>query len=125
MLANKTIKEFFEEGATRQERYSSQYGVPSPSSLTDVEAEKYVNEFLCHIIEEAIEARMLVPRKFWKKEPSYLSTPEGKKEFARELCDILLFLRSVVIYSKIPLDDILSHFEDKINYNEIRQDHKV
>lgn len=124
MLSNKTIKQFLTEGVTRQEEYALRFGIPSPSNITDEEAEKYVNEFLMHIVEEVVEARQLVPRKFWKREQSYLSSEDSKREFCRELCDILLFLRSVIIYSKIPLDDVLTFFEEKIEYNNVREDHQ-
>lgn len=125
MLSDKTIKQFLLEGFKKQEEYALKFGVPSPLNITDEEAEKYVNEFLMHIVEEVIEARQLVPRKFWKQESSYLSSEDLKREFCKELCDILLFLRSVIIYSKIPLEDVLSYFEEKIEYNNVRQDHAV
>lgn len=120
------LTEFIKEGITAQQQYASIGNVPGPlDPLTKEVREKMVLEYISHLIEEAVEARMLVPRRFWKiKEPSFLDNSEHTKEFCYELTDILLFFRAIVAYSGISVEEFEKHFNAKLGYNLVREDHK-
>lgn len=117
--------EFLEQGIEAQQSYTEASGTKGPlDNLTKEERHLFVIEHLSHLMEEAMEVRMLVPRRSWKKyEPSYLDSEEGVKDFCHELTDILLFFRAVLSYSGIDTNTFQKHFLDKMDYNKTRPDH--
>ena len=118
--------EFLEEGIWSQQEYAKKAGVLGPiDEITDRERYSKVLEHIGHLIEEAVETRMLVPRRSWKKnEIGYLETSELRKEFCYELTDILLFFRAIVAYSGISTKEFEENFREKLDYNRVRKDHK-
>lgn len=118
--------EFLQEGITSQQSYASKSGIKGPlDDLTNQERYAKVIEHLGHAAEEIVEARMLVPRRSWKKnEPGYLDDESLRKEFCWEITDVLLFLRAVVAYSGISVEEFEENFNTKLNYNLSRKDHK-
>lgn len=118
--------QFLEEGIWSQQEYAKKARVLGPiDELTDGERYSKVLEHIGHLIEEAIETRMLVPRRSWKKnEIGYLETEELRKEFCYELTDILLFFRAIVAYSGISPKEFEDNFREKLDYNKVRKDHK-
>lgn len=118
---------FLQEGVESQQKYAEAAGRPGPlDSLSNDERHALIIEYIGHIIEEAVETRMLVPRRSWKKnETSFLNSLEGKKEFCYELTDILLFFRAILAYSGITVSEFESFFNEKLHYNTKRKDHNV
>jgi hypothetical protein len=118
--------QFLEEGILSQQKYAEKAGVKGPlDDLSNSERYAKVLEHLGHTIEEVVEARMLVPRRSWKtSEPGYLDDESLKREFCFEITDVLLFLRAVVAYSGISVEEFETHFNKKLKYNLTRPDHK-
>lgn len=118
--------QFLEEGILAQQKYAEKAKIKGPlDNLTNQERYTFVIEHLSHAIEECVETRMLVPRRSWKTfEPGYLDDESLKREFCFEITDILLFIRSVVAYSGITVKEFEECFNEKLNYNKIRKDHK-
>lgn len=118
--------EFLSDGITSQQEYATKGGRPGPlDDLTKSERYKFVIEHIGHLIEEAIETRMLVPRRSWKKhENGYLDDDSLRREFCMELTDILLFFRAIIAYSGISVSEFEKFFNEKLDYNKIRTDHK-
>jgi hypothetical protein len=120
------FEQFLEDAFIQQQKYDSASGIKGPLDMWSDE-ERYVRviTYLGHMIEEVVETRMLVPRRTWKKnEKSYLETKEGKKEFCKEMTDILLFFRATIAYSGISVSEFMEAFNDKLDYNQVRDDHK-
>lgn len=118
--------QFLEEGILSQQKYAEKSGNKGPlDDLTNQERYAKVIEHIGHLIEECAESRMCIPRRSWKKnELGYLDDPSLKKEFCYELTDILLFFRATLAYSSIPIEEFEEYFNEKLNYNKIRKDHK-
>jgi hypothetical protein len=77
-------------------------------------------------MEEAIEARVYVPRRSWKNgEQSYLDSPELRKEFIAECYDILLFHRAILAYAGVTGEEFAEIAAEKQAYNQVRKDHNV
>lgn len=120
------LTEFLIQGFNAQQDYATKSNQMGPlDKLSNMERHSKVVEHIGHLIEEAVETRMLVPRRSWKvSEESYLDSIDGRKEFCYELTDILLFFRAIVAYSGISIDEFEKYFMEKMNYNTKRTDHK-
>ena len=85
-----------------------------------------VIEHFGHLAEEAIEARVYVPRRSWKNgERSYMDSPDMRREFAYELFDILLFHSAILAYAGISGEEFAKYAAEKSGYNKVRPDHNV
>ncbi len=130
---------FIDEGFESQEKYAKKIDEPGPTSLALMEkingklhekdlAFRYskIIEHFGHLIEEAIEARVYVPRRSWKNgERSYLDSPELRKEFLAEMYDILLFHRAILAYAGVSGEEFVQVAAEKQAYNQTRKDHNV
>lgn len=130
---------FIDEGFESQEKYASKIGAVGPTMLQKYEdTHGYLSEdLLCyryekvieyfgHLIEEAIEARVYVPRRSWKnKERSYMDSPELRKEFIAEMYDILLFHRAILAYAGVSGEEFEKIAAEKQAYNQVRPDHNI
>lgn len=130
---------FIDEGYESQEKYAKKIDQPGPTSLALMEKingklhEKdlefrysKVIEHFGHLMEEAIEARVYVPRRSWKNgERSYLDSPELRKEFIAEMYDILLFHRAILAYAGVTGEEFAQIAAEKEAYNKVRKDHNV
>ncbi|UYE97311.1 hypothetical protein [Cyanophage S-TIM54] len=119
--------EFINEGYTSQQKYATAAGQPGPFDyMTQKERYAKVIEYLSHLIEETIEARVYVPRRSWKNnEPSYLDNKELREEFVAEMFDILLFHRAALAYAGIDGKEFADIAAKKLNYNSKRKDHNI
>lgn len=130
---------FINDGFESQEKYAAKIGSIGPEMLMKYE-QKYgylnedfltyryekVIEYFGHLIEEAIEARVYVPRRSWKnKEKSYMDSPEFRKEFIAEMYDILLFHRAILAYAGVTGEEFAEIAAQKQAYNQVRPDHNV
>lgn len=130
---------FINEGFESQEKYAAKIGNVGPEMLMKYE-EKYgylgedlltyryekVIEYFGHLMEEAIEARVYVPRRSWKnKEKSYMDSPELRKEFVAEMYDILLFHRAILAYAGVTGEEFAEIAAQKQAYNQVRPDHNI
>jgi hypothetical protein len=130
---------FINDGFEAQEKYAAKVGGVGPEMLMKYEATHgYLNEdWLCyryekvieyfgHLMEEAIEARVYVPRRSWKnKERSYMDSPELRREFIAEMYDILLFHRAILAYAGVTGEEFSAIAAEKQAYNQVRPDHNV
>lgn len=131
--------QFVNDGFAAQEKYAKRIDQPGPTSLrlmeeingelkpADLEF-RYTKiiEHFGHLIEEAIEARVYVPRRSWKNgERSYLDSPELRKEFIAEMYDILLFHRAILAYAGVTGEEFARVAAEKQAYNQVRKDHNV
>lgn len=130
---------FVNEGFAAQEKYAERIDQIGPSGLSLLEringkldeedlAFRYAKiiEHFGHLIEEAIEARVYVPRRSWKNgERSYLDSPELRKEFVAEMYDILLFHRAILAYAGVSGEEFAEVAAEKQAYNQTRKDHNV
>jgi hypothetical protein len=134
---------FINEGYISQQKYAEKVGEYGPrqfqaldsfpaKKLSGLEAEmapkRYAKiiEHFGHLIEEAIEARVYVPRRSWKtSEPSYLDSDKLRKEFIAELFDILLFHRAILAYAGITGEEFTRVAAEKLEYNSRRPDHNI
>lgn len=131
--------QFVNEGFAAQEKYAKRIDEPGPTGLAFMEKingklgpvdlqfryEKVI-EYFGHLIEEAIEARVYVPRRSWKNgERSYLDSPELRKEFIAEMYDILLFHRAILAYAGVTGEEFAQVAAEKQAYNQVRKDHNV
>lgn len=130
---------FINEGFESQEKYAAKIGSVGPEMLMkyeqkygylseDLLAYRYekVVEYFGHLMEEAIEARVYVPRRSWKnKEKSYMDSPELRKEFIAELYDILLFHRAILAYAGVTGEEFAEVAAQKQAYNQVRPDHNI
>lgn len=132
---------FINEGFDAQQKYAEKAGELGPKNFAEIDnnyahlsendsirAYRYAKiiEHFGHLIEEAIEARVYVPRRSWKNnEPSYLDNPQLRREFIAELYDILLFHRAICAYAGINGEEFAQVAADKHAYNQVRPDHNV
>ena len=103
-------------------------GEETKESFNDAIQFRYqkIIEHFGHLIEEAIEARVYVPRRSWKNgERSYLDDPAMRREFCYELFDILLFHRAILAYAGISGEEFAMFAAEKSGYNKTRPDHNV
>jgi hypothetical protein len=133
--------QFVDEGFHSQQRYAEKAGEMGPRDFAmvdmvnqfggdaaDLNEARYrkIIEHFGHLIEEAIEARVYVPRRSWKNgERSYLDTPELRKEFIAEMYDILLFHRAILAYAGVTGEEFVQVASEKEAYNKTRKDHNV
>ena len=141
--------QFVDEGFEAQTKYAKKAGDPwTPEDLARIDklaaiggAETLANftdagaiqfrfqkiiEHFGHLLEESVEARVYVPRRSWKnEEPSFLDSPELRKEFVAELFDILLFHRAILAYAGVTGEEFLEAAREKMAYNSKRPDHNV
>ena len=83
-------------------------------------------EYMGHMIEETIEARVYVPRRSWKtNEPSFLDSEKNREEFIAEMFDILLFHRAVLSYAGVTGSEFAAVAARKLDYNSKRKDHII
>lgn len=132
---------FIDDGYASQQKYAERVGEMGPrdfamvdmvnqfggdaADLNEIRYRKIIEHF-GHLIEEAIEARVYVPRRSWKNgERSYLDTPELRKEFIAEMYDILLFHRAILAYAGVTGDEFAKVAAEKEAYNQVRKDHNV
>jgi hypothetical protein len=119
--------EYINEGFAFQQKYDEAAGRLGPydDMPEDVRYAKVI-EYMSHMIEEIIEARVYVPRRSWKtNEPSYLDNDRLRKEFVAELFDITLFFRAILAYSGITGEEFAAIAVEKMDYNSKRKDHNV
>ena len=118
---------FIEEGYADQQKYDSAAGRPGPyDDVTPKERFAKVIEYLGHMIEETIEARVYVPRRTWKNnEVSYMDDYKLREEFIAEMFDVLLFHRAVLAYAGVTAQEFAEVSARKMNYNSTRKDHNV
>lgn len=131
--------QFVNQGFEAQEKYAKRIDEPGPNGLVLMEKingelhsadlqfryAKIIEHF-GHLIEEAIEARVYVPRRSWKNgERSYLDSPELRKEFIAEMYDILLFHRAILAYAGVTGEEFAQIAAEKQAYNQVRKDHNV
>lgn len=133
---------FIDEGYLSQQKYATKVGEMGPKDLSEIDkmrdlgvpenihatAFRYrkIIEHFGHLIEEAIEARVYVPRRSWKtSEPSFLDSDKLRKEFIAELFDILLFHRAILAYAGITGEEFTQVAAEKLEYNSRRPDHNV
>jgi hypothetical protein len=119
---------FIDQGWKDQQKYDNASNRLGPIELNDPQftQQRYekIVEYLGHLIEEAVEARMLIPRRSWKKhEVSYLDSPEKRVEFISEMFDILLFLRAVLAYAGVDGKEFEKVAQEKYQFNLRREDH--
>jgi hypothetical protein len=118
---------FIDDGAISQQLYAEASGIKGPlDDLAPEERYAKVIEMMGHLIEEVIEARVLVPRRDWKSgERGFLDSPEIRKSYVAEIFDVALFLRAVCAYSGVSGEEFVRVAEEKLNYNSKRKDHLV
>lgn len=133
---------FIDEGYTSQQKYASKVGEMGPIDLAEIDnlsdlglpenkhatAFRYAKmiEHFGHLMEEAIEARVYVPRRSWKNgERSFLDSLEMRKEFIAEMYDILLFHRAILAYGGVTGAEFAEIAAEKEAYNQVRKDHNV
>lgn len=131
--------QFINDGFASQEKYAQKVDEIGPNGLKLLEqvngqlddvdsAFRYrkIIEHFGHLIEEAIEARVYVPRRSWKNgERSYIDSPELRKEFVAEMYDILLFHRAILAYAGVTGEEFAEIATQKQAYNQVRPDHNV
>ena len=133
---------FIDEGYSSQQKYAEKIGEMGPKELAEIDkmrdlgvpenihatAFRYskIIEHFGHLIEEAIEARVYVPRRSWKnKERSFLDSDEMRKEFLAEMYDILLFHRAILAYAGVTGAEFTEVAAEKQAYNQTRKDHNI
>lgn len=133
---------FIDEGYDSQQKYAEKIGELGPKNLAEmdnlqdlglsqnIEATSFryrkIIEHFGHLMEEAIEARVYVPRRSWKtSEPSYLDNEKLRKEFIAELFDVLLFHRAILAYAGVTGEEFARVAAEKLEYNSKRPDHNV
>lgn len=133
---------FVNEGYTSQQKYAAKVGEFGPEDLSKMDglrdlglsenleatAFRYrkIIEHFGHLIEEAIEARVYVPRRSWKnKERSFLDSDEMRKEFLAEMYDVLLFHRAILAYAGVSGEEFAEVAAEKQAYNQTRKDHNI
>lgn len=119
---------FIDKGYASQQKYAKAAGQPGPLDfdLSREDRHAKVIEYMGHLIEETIEARVYVPRRSWKNsEPSFLDNDKNREEFIAEMFDILLFHRAILAYAGVTGSEFAEIAEKKMNYNSKRKDHNV
>ena len=125
-MAEFNYANFIDEGYASQQKYATAAGQPGPldEDLPKDTRHAKVIEHMGHLIEEAIEARVYVPRRSWKNnEPSFLDNNKLREEFVAEMFDILLFHRAILAYAGVSGKEFTEIAEKKMNYNSKRKDH--
>jgi len=135
--------EFIDGGFESQQMYDDAVGECGPKQFrlidnhaegerSEIEVELLSNryskiiDYFGHMVEEAIEARVYIPRRKWKtKERSYLDSPVLREEFLAEMFDILLHHRAILVYAGVTGKEFESVAAKKLAYNQIRKDHKI
>lgn len=120
--------EFIDQGFASQQKYARAAGQPGPldPDLSREDRHAKVIEYMGHLIEETIEARVYVPRRSWKiNEPSFLDNEKNREEFIAEMFDILLFHRAILSYAGVTGSEFVEIAEKKLNYNSKRKDHII
>ena len=118
--------DFLESGFPSQQKYAEAAGLDGPLDNIDPEY-RYARtvEYLSHMIEEVVEARMECVRRPWKKdEQGFLDSDEKRIAFIAEMFDVLLFFRATLAYAGILPTEFLEVANEKLNYNSTRSDHK-
>ncbi len=97
------------------------------SDYTNDERYDRVIEYMGHLIEEVVEARMLVKRRRWKgdREQGFLEDPQMGQKFREELADIQVIFAAVCAYAGVTGEEITQSLLGKIGYNSTRKDHVV
>lgn len=135
--------EFINDGFESQQKYDDGAGEYGPnqfraidsfpaSKRSGLEAEllpkryaKIIDHF-GHMIEEAIEARVYIPRRKWKnREHSYLDNTQLREEFVAEMFDILLHHRAILAYAGVTGEEFERVAAEKLAYNRVRKDHSI
>lgn len=133
---------FIDEGYDSQQKYAEKIGELGPKNLAEmdnlqdlglsqnIEATSFryrkIIEHFGHLMEEAIEARVYVPRRSWKnKERSFLDSEDMRKEFLAEMYDILLFHRAILAYAGVSGEEFVRIAAEKQAYNQTRKDHNI
>lgn len=119
---------FIDEGFKSQQKYAKKVGEAGPLDPDLSLKTRYAKiiEHFGHMMEEAIEARVYVPRRSWKNgERSYLDNDEMRQEFIAELYDVLLFHRAILAYAGITGEEFAKIAAKKQAYNQVRPDHNV
>ena len=131
-LRNFDFSEFIDNQVPLQEKYeaaASEFGGHAKplSEYTDVERYERLIEYMGHLVEEVIEARMLVKRRKWKgdREKGFLEDPQMGQKFKEELADIQVIFAAVCAYAGVTGGEITKSLMDKIDYNSIREDHVI
>jgi NTP pyrophosphatase (non-canonical NTP hydrolase) len=129
---NFNFSDFINSQVPLQNKYESAAwshgGFPHPiSDYTDGERYERVIEYLSHLIEEVVEARMLVKRRRWKgdREQGFLDDPQMGQKFKEELADIQVIFAAVCAYAGITGEEITAALISKIGYNSTREDHVI
>ncbi|MDX1371948.1 MAG: hypothetical protein R3321_05730 [Nitrososphaeraceae archaeon] len=117
--------QFIAERYEAQQEYAEAAGIVGPlDEMTDRKRCEKVIEFIGHMIEETIEARVLVPRRSWKTvEVSFLDDQKMFDAFVAEMYDILLFHAAALAYAGVTPDHFAKIIEKKNKYNAQRTDH--
>lgn len=119
---------FINDGFVSQQLYAAKLGQLGPMDSDIPLSERYAKiiEMFGHLFEEAIEARVYVPRRSWKNsERSYLDNPELREEFVAELYDIVLFHRAILAYAGVTGEEFAEIAAKKQAYNQVRPDHNI
>jgi len=97
------------------------------SEYSDGERYERVIEYMGHLIEEVVEARMLVKRRRWKgdREQGFLENPQMGQKFREELADIQVIFAAVCAYAGVTGEEITQALTNKIGYNSTREDHVI
>jgi hypothetical protein len=126
------FSQFIDDQVPLQEKYeassSQSSGHVEPiSSYSDGERYERVIEYMGHLVEEVVEARMLVKRRRWKgdREKGFLEDPQMGQKFREELADIQVIFAAVCAYAGVTGSEITQALADKIGYNSVREDHVV
>lgn len=117
--------QFLKDRINAQQEYAEAAGIIGPKDpMTNDTRNKKVIEFLGHLIEEAHEARALVPRRSWKtSERGFLDNQELFNAFVAEMYDILLFHGAILAYAGVDPEFFYDIIHRKDQYNAQRTDH--
>lgn len=119
------LARFIDEGVASQQKFAHAADEPGPlDPLTEKVRYEKIIEFIGHLQEEVIEARVYCKRRSWKKnEPGFFDSPELRYEFIAEVFDILLFVRAILAYAGISGEEFEKVAMSKMVYNIERPDH--
>lgn len=124
--------DFIDAQAPLQEKYETaavEHGgnLKKIADYSDGERYERVVEYMGHLIEEVVEARLLVKRRRWKgdREKGFLSDPQMGQKFREELADIQVIFAAVCAYAGVTGEEITKALVQKIGYNSVREDHVV
>lgn len=114
-----TLSDFINDGLSSQNQYFEKAGLGRLEDLSDIDRHRHIVDFLGHLVEEVIEARREVPRRFWKTSEIFY-----KDDFITEIVDVLLIVRAVCAVAEISGEVLESALEHKLKINSMRSDHK-